>query len=325
MLVSFDVVSLFTKVPVAEAVDVVCQKLSDDETLFERTELSVDSIRRLMLACLECRYFIFQGEYYEQVEGAPMGLSLSVVLANAFMESLEDRIMSLAPLKPSYWRRYVDDTFVIWSHGEAALDEFMRFMNSLCPSIQFTVEKETNGQLSFLDVGVSRNDTGGLSTAVYRKPTASDTYIRNSSNHAAAVKVGVIRNLARRAEKIFSSKEAETKEKDYLKTIFKQHGYSKHIIEKGLAKKTQQKDSTATSEETNRITYISLPYVKGLSEPIARILQKHNVKTGHKSKTLRNHLVNVKDKVCPEMQKGAVYQIKCECGESYIGESGRPK
>ena len=63
IMVSFDVVSLFTKVPMAEAVDVVCQKLSDDETLADRTELSVVSIRRLIMACLECRYFIFQGQY----------------------------------------------------------------------------------------------------------------------------------------------------------------------------------------------------------------------------------------------------------------------
>ena len=52
IMVSFDVISLFTKVPVAEAVDVVCQKLSDDDTLADRTKLSVDSIRKLMLACL---------------------------------------------------------------------------------------------------------------------------------------------------------------------------------------------------------------------------------------------------------------------------------
>ena len=237
ILVSFDVVSLFTKVPVTEAVDIVCQKLSDDETLADRAELSVDSIRRLMSACLECRYFIFQGEYYEQTEGAPMGLSLSVVLANAYMEYLEEQIMSSAPLKPSYWRRYLDDTFVIWSHGETELDVFMRFMNSLCPSIQFTAEKETNGQLSFLDVCVSRSNTGGLNTAVYRKPTASDTYIRNSSNHAASIKVGIIRNLARRAEKISSTKETETRERERLKSIFKHHGYPDHVIKKGLAKK----------------------------------------------------------------------------------------
>ena len=55
------------------------------------------------------------------------------------------------------------------------------------------------------------------------------------------------------------------------------------------------------------------------------MLKQHNIKTGHKSTTLKNHLVSVKDKIQPEMQKGTIYQIECECGNSYIGESGRPK
>ena len=41
MLVSFDVTSLFTRVPTEEAVDVICAKLQDDDTLAERCELSV--------------------------------------------------------------------------------------------------------------------------------------------------------------------------------------------------------------------------------------------------------------------------------------------
>ena len=69
-----------------EAVDVICRKLADNDTLFDRSELGVPDIRKLMLACLQCRYFVCQGTFYEQKEGAPMGLSLSVVLANAFME-----------------------------------------------------------------------------------------------------------------------------------------------------------------------------------------------------------------------------------------------
>ena len=91
-----------------------------------------------------------------------MWLSLSVVLANEYLEA---NIMLTALQKPSYWRRYVDDTFVIWPHGNTALDEFMEFMNGLCPSIQFTAEKETNEQPSFLDVCVRRSHTGALHTA----------------------------------------------------------------------------------------------------------------------------------------------------------------
>ena len=45
----------------------------------------------------------------------------------------------------------------------------------------------------------------------------------------------------------------------------------------------------------------------------------------HTSKRLRNRLVHVKDPTEAERRKGAVYQIKCPCGSSYVGESGRPK
>ena len=101
-----------------------------------------------------------------------------------------------------------------------------------------------------------------------------------------------------------------------MKSAFKQHGYPDHVIKKGLKKKGREDSAATQDEEANRPTYIFLPYVKGLSEPITRVLKQHNIKTGHKSRTLRNHLVQVKDKVGPEMKKGAVYQIKCECGES---------
>ena len=91
ILVSFDVTSLFTRVPTEEAVDVICAKLQDDDTLAERCELSVPCIKLLMLECLQCRYFQFERQYFVQLEGAPMGLSLSVALANGFMEALEER------------------------------------------------------------------------------------------------------------------------------------------------------------------------------------------------------------------------------------------
>ena len=50
-----------------------------------------------------------------------MGSPLSPIIANLFMEDLEVRAMQLAILRPSLWLRYVDDTFVIWPHGEEEL------------------------------------------------------------------------------------------------------------------------------------------------------------------------------------------------------------
>ena len=67
-----------------------------------------------------------------------------------------------------------------------------------------------------------------------------------------------------------------------------------------------------------------LPYVKGLSEAPRRCLQKQGIRTVFRSdKRLRSHLVRPKDTVDPAKEDGIVYKIPCECGEVYIGETGR--
>ena len=70
-----------------------------------------------------------------------MGLSLSVVLANAIMEEFEEELLTSSPLKPVIWRRYVDDTWALWQHGDDAMEEFFfRGMNAI-----HEYSKVTNG------------------------------------------------------------------------------------------------------------------------------------------------------------------------------------
>ena len=58
-----------------------------------------------------------------------MGSPLSPVVANIFMEEFEIEALGAAVIRPKLWLRYVDDTFVIWSHGEEQLENFLRFLN----------------------------------------------------------------------------------------------------------------------------------------------------------------------------------------------------
>ena len=88
-MVSFDVQSLFTKVPIREAMRMVAELLEQDETLIERTPMSASSVCKLTELCLRTTYFEFEGDIYEQKEGAAMGSPLSPVLANIYMEMLE--------------------------------------------------------------------------------------------------------------------------------------------------------------------------------------------------------------------------------------------
>ena len=115
-----------------------------------------------------------------------MGLSLSVVLANAYMEHLEETIMSTTDKKPKVWKRYVDDVYVIWEHGHQALEDFGKTLNDLNPAIQFTREDEKEGQLAFLDVMIKRERGGKLRTTVFRKETTSNVFIKHDSNHPSS-------------------------------------------------------------------------------------------------------------------------------------------
>ena len=73
------------------------------------------------------------------------------------------------------------------------------------------------------------------------------------------------------------------------------------------------------------VTTLTIPYIKGTSETISRILQPCNIRVAHKpTTTLRHLLTNVKDRDEPNNRQGAVYKIKCsDCQAFYIGETGR--
>ena len=257
-MVSFDVVSLFTKVPVKDAIDVVCSELSEDDTLFDRTELDAESIRKLMLACLECRYFLCQGSFYEQREGVPMGLTLSVVLANAYMEHLEESVLNTATCKPTIWRRYVDDTFIIWNHGAESLDIFHQHLNSFCQDIQFTVEREHEQQLPFLDVLVRRN-RNKLTTSVYRKPMSSNPYLQFDSNHPPGMKAGIVKCLGKRAQAVCSEPVSSERERQHLRDVFQANGYPKVFIDKAMKNQNPATQDQGTESRGEKV-YAKVPY-----------------------------------------------------------------
>ena len=112
-LSSYNMSVLFTSVPVDPALNIIKDLLEKDHTLKERTALIVSDIILLLEFCLKNTYFSFQDQFYEQVEGAGMGFPVSPIVANLYMEYLEQKALSTAPHTPRFWCRLVDDTFVI--------------------------------------------------------------------------------------------------------------------------------------------------------------------------------------------------------------------
>ena len=100
---SFDVKSLFTNVPVGEALEVIHEKLMADDTLAERTALTPSQIITLLQICLKTTYFLDQEQYYEQKDGTAMGSPVSLLVANIFMEHIEERAIRSSPHPIRFW------------------------------------------------------------------------------------------------------------------------------------------------------------------------------------------------------------------------------
>ena len=158
-IISYDVKALFTSVPIQPVLNIIKNKLENDQQLQQRTSMSVSQITSLLEYCLRSTYFVFQGEYYEQLEGAAMGSPLSPIIANIYMEEFETRALSTSPNPPTLWKRFVDDTFVVIQ--TAHKEEFFHHINSIEESIQVTPEDiQADGSLPFLDVLVTPQPDG---------------------------------------------------------------------------------------------------------------------------------------------------------------------
>jgi hypothetical protein len=140
-MVSLDIKNLFTNVPLEETIEICL------DNLFCNQELSLGMNRNQFKSMLELSvlnsYFTFDEKFYRQIQGLGMGLPLGPTFANIFMCFFERKWLNECPIsfKPVFYRRYVDDTFLLFNNKSQA-DEFLNFFNSQHLSINFTIEYE---------------------------------------------------------------------------------------------------------------------------------------------------------------------------------------
>ena len=163
---SFDISSLFTNVPLEETIELCLDVLYRDSTV-ETPRVPENLLRKLLLKATSKVEFSFNGHLYKQIDGVAMGSPLGPVLANIFVGHLEASIPENE--FPLLYDRFVDDTFAIFE-SEMETGSFFDKLNALHPNIWFTMEKEENGVLPFMDVRVEKL-SNGLQRSVYRKPS----------------------------------------------------------------------------------------------------------------------------------------------------------
>ena len=326
IMVSYDVSSLFTAVPVNDAIQIINDRLQNDNTLADRTNLDVDDITDLLEFCLSNTYFMYQGETYQQTHGAAMGSPASPIVANLYMEHFEQKAISSAPHPPRVWSRYVDDTWTVQKRDHQ--EEFFVHINNQDPNIKFTRELEENRQLAFLDANTIRQEDGKIHIEVYRKPTHTDQYLNFHSHHSVEHKLSVVRTLFHRCNSIVTTNEAKSAEKKRISTALKNCNFPSWSLKDKPVIPQDENTSELTQDTTQKEKakgMVVLPYCQGTSEKLRRIFRKSDIQAVFKPHmNLRRMLFHPKDKVDKLKKCGCVYEVNClNCPSKYIGQTGR--
>jgi hypothetical protein len=218
------------------------------------------------------------------------------------------------------------------------VNEFHNHLNSISPYLQFTIELEENRRLPFLDTVTIRSN-GKVEVDIYRKPTHTDKYLHYDSHHPKQHKLSVLNTLLDRAEKIPSSNRGKRRERKHVFKVLRDNGYPFKFIQSydimrkrlltnntnGNLHTTDVNNSRANPADCAVLSFVVLPYVKGVTEKISRVLRRENIKVCYKpTSTLSHQFPKPKDKLLPEQTSGVIYKICCcDCDFAYYGQTDR--
>ena len=148
------------------------------------------------------------------------------------MCSFENKLLKSCPhsLKPVFYRRYVDNIFVLFSSLDQA-EKFKKYLSSKHPNINFSLEKENDGRLSFLDINIFR-EKGKFVTNVYRKKTFSGVYTNFNSFILETYKIGLIKSLLLQCFHLCSDFVKFHHEINILRSILCKNSYSRDFVDK---------------------------------------------------------------------------------------------
>ena len=320
LIFSYDVTALYPSVPQDEAIEIIRHIMMEDQDFAKKTTMKAESVIELFRICVKTTYFAFNKKLYQQIDGLAIGAASSGFAADLFMEKLEGKALSTFVSPPEIWKRYVDDTFS--KLKQMFVNAFLEHLNQQHPRIKFTTETQENGKIAFLDTLVHVLEDRSTKVTIYRKATHTDQYLDFRSNHHVKQKLGIISTFEHRVEELVTNEEDKKKEIRHVKKALKRCGHPNWALNR---KKKAKKDV----EKVERRGKAIIPYVKGMSENLAKIFKRYDLETIHKpSTTIRNLLCNkMKDKVEDLDKTGAVYYTNCKKHDDpkkdYVGETDR--
>ena len=217
--------SLYTNINQQEGID-ACRRILEKHS---SDKIKNNFILELLSLILKHNIFEFDSKLYRQVIGTAMGSKPAPDYANIFMAEIDEQILNLASskfpstLKIKFYRRFLDDIFIVLRATTSAIHKFMDSVNKMNDSIKFTIqhttpyniecetcdqcEFEAVNSIPFLDTQCTIKNNK-IIIDLYKKPTDRNMYLLTSSCHPAHVTSNIPFSLALRIVRICTESES---------------------------------------------------------------------------------------------------------------------
>ena len=192
VLVSLDVDSMYTNIDNTDGLRCLRRVFDQNPVPSRPDSLLLDLIR----VCLLNNDFLFNGSFWLQKSGTAMGKIFAPSYANLFMAVTEQDFLLTSPTLPLFYKRYLDDIFILWDQSESSLTQFITAYNSFHPSIHFkhVIDPLT---LDFLDITIFKHTPLSpsilLHTKVHFKMTNTLQLLHKFSFHPKHTFAGIVR------------------------------------------------------------------------------------------------------------------------------------
>lgn len=178
IMISFDVVSMFTNIPIDHMITLIKKKQHIIESTYN---IKFGLFTEILLYLLrDSAIFNWNEKTYRQKDSLAMGSPLSPILAKILMNDILDTTLPTLPSQPKALALYVDDSF--WVVNKNLVTIISNALNAYHPRIKFTNEVEENKRIAFLNLMVHRTEEE-LITNWYMKPYASMRLLNYESHH----------------------------------------------------------------------------------------------------------------------------------------------
>ena len=374
-MISYNATALFPSIPIQEAINHIKLLLENDPELASRTKLSPSEIAELISLCVSTSNFIYNGRHHTQKDSGPIGLSIMVTISQIWMTFHLDEAIEIANARsipvPRHITIYMDDCWGLVCYPREGLRNnspsagdpavlFNQCLNEVHERVQFTREEEKENSIPFLDVSLTREAYGKLTTTVYRKPSNTNITIKPSSCQQPSTSIATFKAELCRAHRICSTPELLKNEINFIINLFEDNGHERTELEeiastyqppplkkRSKNKKRQSKNNQSETnsdmpenlfdilpfrdcdltDDTEKKPYARIPYMPGpVFHQIKRTLKKYGITTCATSGRKLGSVLCAKNKTRPPPThfKG-IYLLKCTCDDQavYVGQTIR--